>query len=84
MKLKVKKLLYISLTILLSMGFFATGLFAQDTGPSEPPGDPSEGGGGPIGGSAPIASGLTILLTLGAAYGGARTYHLVSRKKDKE
>ena len=52
--------------------------------PGNPPGDPDEGGGGPIGGNAPIASGITILLTLGAAYGGRKTYRLLKQENTND
>jgi len=54
------------------------GLMSQTPPPQ--PDDPSSGGGtGPVGGGAPVGSGLIILLTLGAAYGGKKVYEL---KKD--
>ncbi|MDC7238100.1 MAG: hypothetical protein PQJ45_10055 [Sphaerochaetaceae bacterium] len=60
-----------------------TSLFAQ-AGPPEPPGDPNADG-GPVGGNAPIGSGLAILLTLGAAYGGRKVYqYWQSQKKELE
>jgi hypothetical protein len=49
-----------------------------------PGGDPSGGGSGnlPVGGSAPIGSGLVILLALGAGYGSKKVYN--ARKKLEE
>jgi len=46
-----------------------------------PGGDPSGGGGNPppVGGFAPIGSGLVILLALGAGYGSKKVYD--ARKK---
>lgn len=58
----------------------STALFAQ-TGPPEPPSDPSSGG-GPVGGGAPIGSGIAILLTLGAAYGGRKVYQYWQSQKE--
>lgn len=41
--------------------------------PPDPPEDPQSGG-EVVGGGAPIGSGLAILLTLGAAYGGKKVW----------
>jgi len=50
--------------------------------PPQPPASPSGNGGNPpVGGGSPIGSGITILLTLGIAYGGHKFYLL---KKDQE
>ena len=74
---KFKYLIGITIIALISL---TSNLNAQD--PGNPPGDPSEGdGGGPIGGNAPIGAGITLLLALGAAYGGRKTYLLT--RKDK-
>jgi hypothetical protein len=48
-----------------------------------PGGDPSGGGTNlPVGGTAPIGSGLVILLALGAGYGSKKVYN--ARKKLEE
>lgn len=48
-----------------------------------PGGDPSGvGGNHPVGGTAPIGSGLVILLALGAGYGSKKVYD--ARKKLEE
>lgn len=39
-------------------------------------GDPTGGGGYPIGGSAPIGNGLIVLISLGAIYGSKKIYEL--------
>ncbi len=57
--------------LVLGVLISGSGLFAQ--GPTQPPETPSEGG-GPVGGPAPIGAGLGIMLTLAAAYGGAKVY----------
>ena len=54
--------------------FSSVGLFAQL--PPDPGGDPNTNGRKDIGGNAPIGTGITILLVLGAAYGGRKTYVL--------
>jgi hypothetical protein len=48
--------------------------------PPPPPGGP--GTGTPIGGTAPIGSGLVMLLSMGAAYGAKRVFD--ARKKLEE
>ena len=48
--------------------------------PPPPPGGP--GGGTPIGGAAPIGSGIVMLLSMGAAYGAKKIYD--ARKKLEE
>lgn len=72
MKMKNIKKIILSLVFAFAVSFS----FAQMTNPEDPGGGP-EGGDDPIGGGAPISGGITILLTLGAAYGGAKLYHLV-------
>jgi hypothetical protein len=60
-----KKLLLITMHLLLGCGMT---LLAQE--PPHPGGDPSgTPGAGPVGGGAPVGSGFSILLVLGAAYG---------------
>ena len=53
---------------------------------SAPPPPPPPGGPGgndiPIGGSAPVGSGLVLLLSMGAAYGAKKVYD--ARKKLEE
>ena len=49
-----------------------------------PPPPPPGGGGGdiPIGGTAPIGSGVVLLITMGAAYGAKKVYD--ARKRLEE
>ena len=54
-------------------------MIADTDGPGEPGGEP---GGTPIGGEAPIGSGLAILIGLGAVYGGKKVYNLYDENKD--
>jgi hypothetical protein len=56
-----------------------TCLLAQ--GPPNPPGDPSLQG-PPVGGSAPIGSGIGIMLMLAGGYGARKVYDI--RKKLEE
>ena len=60
-KLSLSTILFFSVNIIVAQG------------PPPPPGDPNSGG-GPVGGSAPIGSGVGVLLTLGALYGGKKLY----------
>jgi len=77
----MKKIL-IKLTFIIAFTISSTALLAQ--GPPPPPGDP-ETGGGPVGGHAPIGSGIAILLSMGAAYGGRKVYkYWQSQKEDLE
>jgi len=54
---------------------FSTGIVAQ--GPPPPPGEHGTDTDKGPGGSAPISTGLIILLSLGAAYGGRKVYNLI-------
>lgn len=74
MKKIIAQLSLVTVLILTS-----TALLAQ--GPPPPPGDPNAGG-GPVGGNAPIGSGIAILLTLGAAYGGRKVYQYWKDQKE--
>ena len=74
MKKIIAQLSLVTVLILTS-----TALLAQ--GPPPPPGDPNAGG-GPVGGNAPIGSGIAILLTLGAAYGGRKVYQYWQSQKE--
>ncbi|MFK5856542.1 MAG: hypothetical protein QM503_10455 [Bacteroidota bacterium] len=47
----------------------------------DPPGEHGSGTNLPAGGGAPIGSGLTILLGLGAAYGGKKIYEIRRNNK---
>jgi hypothetical protein len=76
----MKKIL-IKLSFIIAFTIASTTLLAQ--GPPDPPEDPGDGG-GPVGGSAPIGSGIAILLTLGAAYGGRKVYKAFMDKDELE
>ncbi len=53
----------------------------QQTSPADPNGTPEAGT--PLGGSAPVGSGIGILLALGAAYGGKKVYNYFSEEKEE-
>lgn len=55
----------------------------SESGPTVPGGSPLGGQGGPVGSSAPIDGGLSILLTLSAAYSLKRTWQMKKPKNCK-
>jgi hypothetical protein len=72
--------------ILIKFAFVTAIIFASSTfllaqGPPNPPGDPSLQG-PPVGGSAPIGSGIGIMLMLAGGYGARKVYDM--RKKLEE
>ena len=72
---KLHKVLVITMLTLASATMFAQ---------APPPPPPSHGSSGnQPGGNAPIASGLFILLSLGAAYGGKKIYDLRKNKLEE-
>ena len=79
MKMKNLKKIILSLVFAFAVSFS----FAQMMAPGEPGGEPDPGD-DPIGGGAPISGGITILLTLGAIYGGNKVYHLVKEDTSNE
>lgn len=76
MKTYIKQLLLLAMIILASLQLSAQG-------PPPPPDDPSSGG-EIVGGGAPIGSGIAILLSLGAAYGGRKVYKYWQEKEELE
>ena len=77
MKSKINKTLAIIGLVMLSMGAFAQV-------PPPPPGGGHGSTGNQEGGGAPIGSGIGILLTLGAAYGGKKVYKVWQDKNELE
>jgi hypothetical protein len=69
-KASLSTILFFSVNILLAQG------------PPPPPGDPNSGG-GPVGGAAPIGSGIGLLLSLGAAYGGKKIYQAWKAREEQ-
>jgi len=67
-------------TLIALFTFVSFTLLAQ--GPPPPPGEPHGGNQDIPGGGAPVGSGLGILLTLGAVYGGRKLYYF-SIKNEK-
>jgi len=69
----MKKIFAIT-TILMIFGF---SLLAQ-----APPAPPANAGssGGPVGGGAPIGSGVVLLIAMAAGYGGKKVYDFRKRK----
>lgn len=77
--MKTKKIFTVLVT-----GFLFTGSTLLAQGPPQPPDNPNDGG-GPVGGSAPIGAGIGIMLSLAAAYGGAKVYkHFKNTHEDLE
>ena len=78
----IKKILAIAL-----ISFVTVSLSAQSPPPPNNDGGSSSsapsGGGNTVGGNAPIAGGLFILLGLGAAYGGKKMYDLTHEKLEE-
>ncbi len=62
------------------MVLLSFGLFAQNP-PHPNGGSGPTGGNTPVGGGAPIDGGLTIMMLLGAAYGGKKLYRLVKNEE---
>ena len=78
MKMKyLKKIIFT-----LAFVFIASFSFA-DTGPGDPGSGPAASD-PPIGGGAPLAGGIAVLLTLGAAYGGKKVYDLLQENPDED
>jgi len=64
-------------TYLLLAGFFLIAslpALAQDPPPPPPGGGHGQGGNQTPGGSAPVGSGLVVMIALGAAYGSKKIY----------
>ena len=65
-----------TLTAILMISGFS--LLAQ--APPTPPENPSNGGtGGPVGGGAPIGSGVVLLIAMAAGYGSKKVYNARKR-----
>ena len=70
----MKKILAITAILMIS-GF---SLLAQ--APPSPPVNANEGGGPVGGGGAPIGSGIVLLITMAAGYGGKKVYDFKKKK----
>jgi hypothetical protein len=76
---------FVKVTLILTL-FLGWGLLAMAQGPPPPPGGhgattnqaPDNGG------TAPIGSGIAILLTLGAAWGGRKVYQAYKGVENRE
>lgn len=81
---KFSKIFTILLLTLLLLGA-SSALFAQ--GPGGVPDDPSVDGtngavGHPVGGGAPLGTGIVILLSLSVAYGATNLLHMKRKKEE--
>lgn len=85
----MKKISKIFKAILLSCMILAASSTLSAQGPTAPPEDPSipSGSGpstnGPVGGGAPVGTGIMILVSLAAAY-GATNLMLFKRRKEED
>ena len=59
---------------ILSVFLMISGLALIAQAPPAPPSSANQGGTGPVGGGAPIGSGIVLLITLAAGYGGKKVY----------
>ncbi len=71
-----KSIKFIPLFIITILIFLTLNIYAD--GPPDPP--PQGGDKPPVGGGAPIGSGLVILLVLGSAYGVKKLYNYKKKK----
>ncbi len=75
-----RKKILVPILISLSL-LFSVSVFAGDPPPG-PGGDPtSDPGATPIGGGAPVGSGLVLLVGMGLAYAGRKTFQLTQEKE---
>ncbi|MCF8370123.1 MAG: hypothetical protein K9H64_00785 [Bacteroidales bacterium] len=72
---------YLRTLLLVTLLGIAAGAFAQPTPPNENANP--EGTNDPIGGGAPIGSGLELMLLLGGAYIGKKWYSTTKEKTTK-
>lgn len=66
---------------------FTFSILALSQAPPPPPNGGASPGGGNIplnGGGAPIGSGIGILLSLGAAYGGKKVFNILQKQESLE
>jgi hypothetical protein len=66
-------------TFILTLALMASTAYTQP--PPPPAGGHGAGGNQPAGDGAPIGSGIAILLSLGAAYGGRKVYKAWQEKE---
>lgn len=78
----LNKILTLAAVILVSISLSAQSPPPPNNDGGSTSSDPS-GAGNTVGGNAPIASGLFILLGLGAAYGGKKLYDLREEKLEE-
>ena len=81
-KLETMKNIKIILAILTISLFAGISTVNADNNPPNPPQAPQPGD-HPIGGSAPVGSGLVILLGLGAGYGAKKVYNYYKTGKEE-
>ena len=79
----MKNIVRFTKTILILVLFVSWAKFSNAQGPPTPPGDNGLNTNQPAGpgGGAPIGSGIAILLSLGAAWGGKKAYQAFKTKE---
>lgn len=80
---KIKLILVGFFIMILSSAMVAQQSTRDGDNPPDPPGGHGSGNDEEPGGGAPIGSGIFVLLGLGAAYGGKKTYDL-RKNNDKQ
>ena len=69
-------------SIIFAVFIFSSIVLVAQSLPPDPHSDPkNDPSGSELGGNAPIGAGITLLLVLGAAYGGRKTYLLTKNDK---
>jgi hypothetical protein len=77
--MKTNSIKYFLLGFLLVL---SVSIFAQGTPPPPPGQGHGTGNDAPMGGGAPIGSGMAILISLGALYGGTKIYQWHKKQRD--
>ena len=67
---------------LVLVGLFIIAPVIMVSASSPPPPPPGPGGSEPIGGAAPVGSGIALLISMGVAYGAKKIYN--ARKRLEE
>ena len=76
------KLFKMKTTIFLVFFLIISSLAVFAQAPPTPPSNASNGGAnGPVGGNAPIGSGITIMLAMGAAWAGRKAYYQIRNEE---
>ena len=66
--------------LMLSVFLIIGGISLLAQAPPAPPSSANQGGTGPVGGGAPIGSGVVLLISLAAGYGGKKVFDFNKKK----